>query len=193
MLSDLLKLRIRKDMRHVGVALAGLGLTPNSLTVTGFLLNVVVAAVLAAGWYQIGGLILLPVAAFDMLDGAVARATDGGTNFGAFLDSTLDRYAEAVIFLGLLISYTARADALLNAAVVMALAGSLMVSYARARAEGLGLRCEVGLLPRPERIILLAAGLISGLAVPAIWLLVVLTNVTAAQRIWHVWHETHGA
>lgn len=192
MLSELVKARIRQSMVRVGLALASLGLTPNLLTALGLVLNGAVAVILASGLETLGGVILLPVAAFDMLDGAVARATNRSTRFGAFLDSTLDRYAEALVFLGILYAYSSQANPLTNTAIMLAIVGSLMVSYTRARAEGLGLRCEVGLLPRPERIIILSLGLIVGWTVPAVWFLAVLTNFTAAQRMWHVWTVTKG-
>ena len=192
MFSDLLKARIREGINPIGLALAALGLTPNLITLFGFLLNLLVAGVLATGQQTLAGALLLPVAALDMLDGAVARATERSTRFGAFLDSTIDRYVEAVIFLALLVVYAPLGDALTNVAIFLAAVGSLMVSYTRARAEGLDLRCEVGLLPRPERIIILALGLIGGWTVPVLWLLAVLTNFTAAQRIWHVWQVTKG-
>lgn len=192
MFSDLLKARVRDGIQPMGQALAALGLTPNLVTLLAFLLNGFVAVVLATGQQTLAGALLLPVAALDMLDGAVARATQRATRFGAFLDSTIDRYVEAIIFLALLVVYAPRGDALTNVAIFLAAVGSLMVSYTRARAEGLGLRCEVGLLPRPERIIILALGLMSGLTVPALWLLSLLTNFTAAQRIWHVWRVTKG-
>jgi len=192
MLSDSLKACVRERVQPMGLALAALGLTPNAITLLGLLLHGLVAGVLAAGHATLAGGLLLPVAALDMLDGAVARATQRTTRFGAFLDSTTDRYAEIVVFLALLVAYAPRADALANVAIFLAAVGSMMVSYTRARAEGLGLRCEVGLLPRPERIVILALGLISGWIVPAVWLLAVLTNFTAAQRIWHVWRVTKG-
>lgn len=192
MFSDLLKARVRDSIQPMGQALAALGLTPNLVTLLAFLLNGFVAVVLATGQQTLAGALLLPVAALDMLDGAVARATQRATRFGAFLDSTIDRYVEAIIFLALLVVYAPGGDALTNVAIFLAAVGSLMVSYTRARAEGLGLRCEVGLLPRPERIIILALGLMSGLTVLALWLLALLTNFTAAQRIWHVWRVTKG-
>jgi CDP-diacylglycerol--glycerol-3-phosphate 3-phosphatidyltransferase len=109
------------------------------------------------------------------------------TKFGAFLDSTLDRYSELIVFGGLLLHFQASGLLMESALVFAAAAGSVMVSYARARAEALGFDCEVGWLPRPERILLLAAGLLLGYPAVALWVLAVLTNVTAVQRIIHVW------
>ncbi len=190
MFSDLLKTRVRHDVQPIGLALAGLGLSPNAISFVGFLLNSIVAVVLATGHLTLAGVLLLPVAAFDVLDGAVARATGRTTRFGAFLDSTLDRYEEAVLLVAVLIVYAPLGDALINSAIFAALIGSFMVSYTRARAEGLGMRCEVGIAPRPERIIIMAIGLVFGLIIPALWLLAVLSNLTAVQRMLHVWKAT---
>ena len=181
-----LKANVRRRAIPIGRGLSRLGITPNFLTVTGCLLNFGVGAVLAFGYDLIGGVLVLVVGAFDMLDGALARATNRSTRFGAFLDSTLDRYSEAAVFLGILASAATRGDVAIVLLTYTAAVGSLMVSYARARAEGLGLSCEVGMLQRPERIILLGLGLIFGLTLPALVILAVLTNVTAIQRILHV-------
>lgn len=190
-----MKLWVRRNLEPVGRGLAAVGLTPNALTVVGFLLNIGVGLVIALGYEMIGGALVLLVGAFDMLDGAVARATGKASTFGAFLDSTLDRYSEGAVYLGLLVLYARQGDLTMLVVAYVVLVGSFMVSYARARAEGLGLRCEVGLLARPERIILLGLALLlnqpllafgfSLLAV-ALWALAVLVNVTALQRILHV-------
>lgn len=171
----------------VAVGLGRTGITPNMLTVVGLALNVAVAAVLAAGYLTAGGALLLVAGAFDMLDGALAKATNQTTLFGAFLDSTLDRYSEIVVFFGLLLYLQATGQTLEAGLVYAAAVGSLLVSYARARAEALGFDCEVGVLARPERIIVLAAGLLLGYPAVALWVLAVMTNVTAVQRILHVW------
>lgn len=174
-------------------AVARTGVTPNTLTLIGLLLNVGVAAVLAAGYLTLGGVLLIFTAAFDALDGTLARMTGQQSKFGAFFDSTLDRYSEAVIYGGLLYYYVeqgARTEVVL---VYAAIIGSLMVSYARARAEGLGLECKVGLLTRFERFVVLCAGLVLGLVTLALWLVAIFANLTAAQRIVHVWRTTREA
>jgi CDP-diacylglycerol--glycerol-3-phosphate 3-phosphatidyltransferase len=123
-----------------------------------------------------------------MLDGAVARATGTTTKFGGFLDSTLDRYSEAVIFLGVLIYLLDTEDARTGSILVLiATVGSLMISYARARAEALGWKASVGLVARPERVVLLALCLLIGRPLWALWALAVLTQITALTRILHVW------
>jgi CDP-diacylglycerol--glycerol-3-phosphate 3-phosphatidyltransferase len=179
--------------RLIAAGLGRTGITPNALTVIGLVLNMVVAAVLASGQLPLGGVLLLLAGLFDMLDGALAKATNQTTRFGAFLDSTLDRYSELIVFFGLLISLQQADDLLGSALVYAAAAGSVLVSYARARAEALGFDCEVGLLARPERVLVLAAGLLLGYPVVALWVLAVMTNITAIQRILHVWRLQRGA
>lgn len=170
--------------------LAAWGVTANTVTIGAFILNLGVAAVIVLGYEIWAGALVMVVASLDMLDGALARLTKTATPFGAFFDSNLDRYSEAVVFLGLLVLYADRGNILVVVLIYIATIGSLMVSYARARAEGLGLDCEVGLLARPERVIILGLGLLLGLTLPALAVLAVLTNVTAAQRMWHVWRRT---
>ncbi len=165
------------------------GLTPNMLTFIGLLLNAGVAVVLARGEIALGGWLLLLATSFDALDGSLARLTGRQSRFGAFFDSTLDRYSEAVIYGGLLFYYMdqgARAEMLL---VYAAIIGSIMVSYARARAEGLGLECKVGLATRLERILIIAVGLILQRVTLALWLVAIFANLTAVQRIVHVWQN----
>jgi len=175
-------------MLRVGRVVAGWGLSPNTLTLVGLLLNVVVAIVIALGHPWAGGVLLLLASAFDLLDGAVARASDAVTRFGGFFDSTLDRYSEIVVFFGLLVYLLGTPEARLGSVLVFAAAvGSLMISYARARAEAAGYGASVGVLPRPERVILLALALLVGHPLWALWVLAILTHVTAAMRILHVW------
>jgi CDP-diacylglycerol--glycerol-3-phosphate 3-phosphatidyltransferase len=171
-------------------ALARTGVSPTQLTFIGFALNVAVAAVLAAGLLPLGGALLLAAGAFDTLDGALARVAKRATTFGAFLDSTLDRYSEAALLLGLLYDASRRGDVAVSVATYVAIVGSLLVSYCRARAEGLGLDCEVGIAPRPERVVALGVGLLVGLELPVLILLALITQVTAVQRILHVYQLT---
>lgn len=174
----------------VARVIAKTGITPNALTLLGFLLNVGVAWVLSTGHFLLGGFLVLIVGAFDLLDGALARVTGKSTRFGALLDSTIDRYSEAALLFGLVV-YFARNDAtteliLLFAAVV----GSMLISYVRARAEGLGLDAEIGIMRRTVRICTLAVGLMISQVVIALWALAVLTNLTAGQRLFYVWQKT---
>jgi CDP-diacylglycerol---glycerol-3-phosphate 3-phosphatidyltransferase len=180
----------RRLAESIVAPLAAAGITPNTITVAGLFLNGGVAWVLSTGRLQLGGGLLLLAGAFDMLDGALARRTKSPSTFGAFLDSTLDRYSEAVIMIGLVYVSTERADTLAVTLILALLTGSFLVSYTRARAEGLGLECKVGLLQRPERIIILALGLIFNELTHILIALVALTNFTVAQRIFHVWRLT---
>jgi CDP-diacylglycerol--glycerol-3-phosphate 3-phosphatidyltransferase len=181
----------RAQARKVAAWLRWTGLTPNMLTVIGLLLNIVVAAVLARGYLFAGGVLVIAAGLFDLLDGAMARVTDHTTPFGAFFDSTLDRFSEAILYGGLLIYILDTPDAKRGSLLIYAtICGSLMVSYARARAEGLGYKLQNGLLARPERIIIFAAGLILGHVIYALWFLAIFTNITACQRIYTLWSTT---
>jgi len=187
-ISERIGLWVRGYLLGLGGALAGLGLTPNLLTVLGLVLNAAVAAVIAAGEPRWGGALLLVASAFDMLDGAVARASGQTTRFGGFLDSTLDRYSESVVFLGLLIYLLDTDDAKTGSILIfISTVGALLISYARARAEAAGWKASVGLLARPERVVLLAVCLIIGKPLWALWVLAVATHITAITRIVHVW------
>lgn len=174
------------------VALGRLGFTPNALTVIGSVLTACVGILVAQGWFTAAGICLWLFSATDTLDGALARATNRVSVFGAFLDSVCDRYAEAFVFLGVLWYYQSTANSLGVVLGYLAVVGSLMVSYARARAEGVGLQAaEVGWFQRPERIITLGVALLLTPLYPpilliALALLTVLTTVTVLQRVIHV-------
>ena len=174
--------------------LAGLGLSPNSITLLGLLGAASSAYLLGAGYLAAGGAMLLLSAAFDMFDGAVARATGKESEFGALLDSTVDRLSESVVLLGLLVHYLNESSTSGAVLVFVALAGSTMVSYVRARAGGLRVDCEVGVMTRTERVIALGAGLIAGQWwSPAVLIVLAaigaLTIITTVQRVLHVRRE----
>jgi CDP-diacylglycerol--glycerol-3-phosphate 3-phosphatidyltransferase len=177
-------------------ALGRLGFTPNGLTILGSLLTASVGLLAAEGWFLAAGLCLWLFSLTDTLDGALARATDRVSRFGAFLDSVCDRYAEAAVYFGLVWWYQANGNTLGVALAYLAIVGSLMVSYTRARAEGIGLEAaEVGWFQRPERIIALGLGLAIAQFVPAVLLVVLgalalLTTVTVLQRMLHVARAT---
>ncbi len=178
-------------MLHVGQWLARTGMTANMATLIGFLLNAGVAAVIASGHPRIGGVLLLIASAFDMVDGAIARATGSVSKFGGFFDSTLDRYSEIVVYIGLLIWLNQTRDDHIGALLILiAATGALMISYARARAEAIGYGASVGLVARPERVVLLALCLIINQPLWALWILAILTHFTAVWRIVHVWRLT---
>lgn len=180
------------------LALGRMGFTPNALTILGSLLTALVGLLAAGGWFLAAGIGLWLFSLTDTLDGALARATGRVSAFGAFLDSVCDRYAECGVFLGLLWWYQAQNDALGVVLVFLATVGSLMVSYARARAEGLGFHAEVGWFQRPERIVALGVGMILAQWVPVVLLVVLallagMTTVTVLQRVRHVARLSGGA
>lgn len=175
--------------------LRALRLTPNSLTLVGLLICAGSAVLIGAGYLLVGGVLLLVSSGFDILDGALARVTGREQLYGAFLDSTVDRYAEALTAIALLYYFVVNGHHTLEPMlVILALTGSLLVSYVRARAQSLGFNGDGGLLARPERVVITVIGLIvSPLLVWALWILAVLTNVTAMQRIWVVWQQARRA
>ncbi len=174
--------------------LAKTSITPNTITWLGFLLSAGAAALIVTGHLLAAGLLVLVAGLFDLLDGALARRTNQVTHFGAVLDSTLDRFAEVVLLLGILILYVREQSALGILLVGIALPSSLVVSYIRARAEALGLDCKVGLFTRAERVIVLALGLllsqIDYALIIALCIIVLFSLFTAGQRLLHVWHQT---
>jgi CDP-diacylglycerol---glycerol-3-phosphate 3-phosphatidyltransferase len=199
MFSRHIQLRVRQIVTMIVRPLAGLGITPNTLTVFGLILSILTAVIIAQGLFLAGGLLVLFAGIFDMFDGAMARARNASTTFGAFFDSTLDRYSESIILFGLLFFALHKPviqeriwpyqyeQSWMIILVFIATVGSFMVSYAKARAEGLGLECKTGLLARPERVVILAIGLVVGAVFWALVILAVFSNVTAIERIVHVW------
>ena len=155
--------------------------------VIGFFLTVMVAVVLATGQLLLAGILLMFTLAFDAVDGTLARITGQTTRFGAFLDSTLDRWAEVVLFVAIVWVLLQANNQLGVMLAIIALGMSLLVSYTRARAEGIGLQCKEGLLTRFERLVILIAGLIFGQLTWALALIAVLAGITAVQRIVVTW------
>jgi len=177
-----------------------LGITPNTVTVAGFLVVVAAAVLIATGNLLFGAVVLVSGSLLDAVDGALARATGGGTAFGSFLDSTLDRAAEAILYGGIA-AYYLRFSAEPIGPVLLALtalSGSFLVSYTRARAEGIGVSASVGLAQRTERLVLIVAGIgLAGLGfeiglIGAIGAVAVLSAATTIQRIWHVRRQVDG-
>lgn len=188
MISERIGQWVRHYMLHVGAWLGKSRISPNMFTIIGLALNIAVAVVIAAGHPRWGGVFLLVASAFDMVDGAVARATGQMSKFGGFLDSTLDRYSEIVVYLGVLIFLNTTGQDHIGAVLTLiAATGALMISYARARAEAVGYGATVGLVARPERVVLLAICLIINEPLWALWILAVATHITALTRIVHVW------
>jgi len=166
------------------------GITPNALTLISLALNIVTAYVIATGHFLLGGVLVLVSGSFDLFDGALARFTKQTTRFGGILDSTVDRISEAALLCGLLIWYVPQEGASLKIVLIfVVLIGSFLVSYIRARAEGLGLQCQVGLFTRAERVIVLAIGLLINQVFIALCILVVFSFITVVQRLVYLWKQ----
>lgn len=175
----------------VAKTLGRTSLTATELTLSGFALIIGSVWLLATGSFFWAGCLILVASIFDMLDGALARAKNEESQLGAFLDSTLDRYSEVFIFFGLLFYYYQNTPGSVEVMLVfVAGTGSLLISYARARAESLDFDCKVGLLERPERIVMIVFGLCTGWISIILWVLAILTHLTALQRILHVWRQS---
>jgi CDP-diacylglycerol--glycerol-3-phosphate 3-phosphatidyltransferase len=186
---------VRAGARRIVPALHALRLTPNILTMVGLCICAGSAVLIALGFLIPGGLLLLFASGFDILDGALARVTGREQRYGAFLDSTVDRYAEAITYIALLAYFIFHGHHTLEPMlIIFALTGSLLVSYVRARAQSLGFNGDGGWLARPERVVITVIGLvITPLLIWALWILAVLTNFTAIQRIWVVWQQARRA
>jgi CDP-diacylglycerol--glycerol-3-phosphate 3-phosphatidyltransferase len=163
---------------------------PNQLTVLGLGVSLVAAHAFFRGRLGLAAALLTLAGLFDFFDGSLARLDGSESAFGAFLDSVVDRYSDFVVLLGIVLYYE-RVDETAGVFFTMAtLVGTIMVSYTKARAQSIGMRCEIGLMERPERMILLIAGSALHLLTPAVIALALLTNLTALHRIVHVWRGT---
>ena len=192
MLSEFARKYARVFLEPLARFISRTDLSPNVITVIGFVLMVGVAIVLAMVYFFWGGVLITAVAIFDAVDGTLARMMGRTSRFGAFLDSTLDRFSEAVIFLGLFIYFVGQNQRLELILIYATVVGSLMVSYARARAEGIGVPIKDGLFTRFERVFILVVGLIFDQLTAALWLLAIFSNLTAVQRMYLVWRITGG-
>lgn len=197
MLSNIARQRAQAFLNSLARGLNALGLTPNMLTLIGFFAMCGIGIVLSFGYFALGGVLIIVAGIFDALDGTLARLTNRVTKFGAFLDSTTDRFAEGALYLGIMYWYLQHRSMVFVAYLVfLTLLGSLMVSYARARAEGIGVEMKQGLMTRFERIALLIIGLVltaffgDAPILIVLALLAVFTNITAVQRIWLVYRLT---
>jgi CDP-diacylglycerol--glycerol-3-phosphate 3-phosphatidyltransferase len=170
-------------------------LTPNTISVVGLILNLVAAALVTQRLFFLAGIAFIVGSVMDTLDGRYSRMSGKGTLFGAFLDSTLDRIEEGIVLAAVAGYFAANGQDFAAAMCVVAVLGSLMVSYTRARAEALGVECKVGLATRPVRVVILSIGLVFAkgaglgdfeLLAPAVYLIAALTIVTTIQRVWHV-------
>ena len=194
----LLRPAMTRILTPLGRALVGRGIGPNVVTAIGTLGTVVSALLFfPLGQLTWGALVITVFVLFDLLDGLVARlGGKGGSTWGAFLDSTLDRVADAAIFAGLILYFIAGGDTLMAAVTLVCLIAGALVSYAKARAEGLGLTADVGLAERPERLVVaLVAACLAGLGVPYVlaagmWLLAAASVITVGQRVIAVYQQT---
>ena len=177
-------------------------LTPNAISLTGLVGNVVAAVLVWQEYFFLGGVAFILGSVMDTLDGRYSRMSGKGTPFGAFLDSTLDRVEEGIVLTAVAAYFATQGDDLAVAAVVLAVLGSLMVSYTRARAEALGVECKVGIASRAVRVVILSIGLVFAkgagicdfeLLAPAVYVLAVLSLITMLQRIFHVRRQLSGA
>ena len=188
----------RRVMDPIARAVARTGITPNGVTALGFLGNCAAAVLVARGHLLAAGIAMLFSSGLDLVDGALARATGRATPFGAVFDAVLDRYSEAVVLLGLTVYFADREAYVQVSLLFAAVTGSVLVSYVRARAETLGYTLREGLFTRAERVLLTAAALIvarwwTGGLTGALWVLAVVANVTALQRLYHVWVKHRNA
>lgn len=181
--------QLRRGFMPMLSVLQRLRITPNQVTVAGTVLNVAAAALVVADHLIYAGIVFLIAGCCDMLDGALARRTGQSTPFGAFLDSTLDRVSEGVVLAGIAYLLATQGHSIDAALVVLALMGALLVSYTRARAESLGLECKVGIMSRPERVILIALGLFFNVLSYVIYIMLALTVFTVIQRVVHTYRQ----
>ena len=190
--TDQMRVRFRGVLDPIGAFLNRIGLMPNTMTILGLLGNTVGAIFLSQGQMTYGGLIILAMGPVDALDGTMARLRGEPSEFGAFVDSVTDRYSELVIFGGLLIFYAQQGDWVAALATFLAASGSVLVSYVRARASSLGYETKVGILTRMERYLVLAPTLVLNIPLVGLWIIAILANITALQRIWDIRVQTRG-
>lgn len=189
-LTDVLRARTVFIIDPIVTFLAKHGVSPNALTIFGMLAHFIIAWLIAQGEMQLAAIVIFFVAPLDALDGALARKLGADSNrFGAFLDSTLDRLAEIVLFGGFLFYYGQTDNELLTVTAYLGISGSLMVSYARARAEALGYSCKIGILSRVERYAVLTLSLLLWRPDIGLIAIAIFAYITVAQRIFFVWQQ----
>ena len=189
--SDYLRLWFKWFLDPIAGFFLRLGFTPNMMTMLGLLGNTIGAFFLARGEMLMGGLFVLLMGPVDALDGTMARLRGEASDFGAFVDSVTDRYSELIIYGGLLYYFLSAGDTIGGLLVFVAAAGSVLVSYVKARAEGLGYEAKVGLLTRAERYIVLAPALLFSQLYVGLGIIAVFANITALQRIFYVRKNAH--
>lgn len=182
-LTDQMRILFKGILDPIATFFNSLGLMPNTMTILGLFGNTIGAAIIASGNVQLGGLIVLVMGPIDALDGTMARLRHMTGKFGAFVDSVTDRYSELVIFLGLLYHFVQQGNDMAVVVTFLAAAGSVLVSYVRARGQSLGWDTKTGILTRMERYLVLAPSLILNYPLIGMWIIAILANFTAIQRI----------
>lgn len=189
--TDLVRSIFSSMFEPIAMFLNRLGVKPNAVTISGLVGHFIAAYLVAIGQISWGGVVLLLMAPADFLDGMMARLCGESSSFGAFLDSVTDRYSEFVIMGGLLIYFLHQQDWSACILAYLAVSGSILVSYTRSRAETLGFTAKIGILTRFERYVILIPGLILRIPVISLWIIAILANITALQRIYYVWRQAH--
>jgi len=179
-----------KIIRLIVHALALSKIHPNVLTFLGLVINMAAAALLAVGRFRLAGAVIIGAGLFDMVDGRVARETNRVTRFGGFFDSVLDRYSDLALLVGLLVWYGSINRPFYVVLTALAMTGSVMVSYTRARAENTIPTCKVGFMERPERVVLVIIGALFLRMAQVLWVIAVLANLTVVHRMIFTWQET---
>jgi CDP-diacylglycerol--glycerol-3-phosphate 3-phosphatidyltransferase len=190
-LTDQLRVRFKGILDPIGNVLNGFGLMPNTMTILGLVGNTIGAFLISQGHITLGGILILLMGPIDALDGTMARLRGMAGDFGAFVDSVTDRYSELVIFAGLLYYFLQEGNQLALMLVFFAAAGSVLVSYVRARAQSLGYETKVGILTRLERYLVLAPSLVFNIPEIGIWIVAIFANLTAIQRIYDVRRQVY--
>jgi phosphatidylglycerophosphate synthase len=186
-LTDLMRFVTVRLTTPIGHRLHVWGIHPDLITFVGLLFVAAAAYVIAQGEFVLGAIILIAGMPLDAVDGAVARAMQRKDQFGALWDSTLDRYADGFIFMGLAYHFSGQDNQTAVALSMLAMLGTQLVSYVRARAEGLNLSCKVGLFTRMERVVVILIMLLTGWVMAGLWVLTIGTHITVIQRVWHVY------
>jgi CDP-diacylglycerol---glycerol-3-phosphate 3-phosphatidyltransferase len=179
-----------KIIRLIVRGLALSKIHPNVLTFLGLVINMAAAALLAVGRFRLAGAVIIGAGLFDMVDGRVARETNRVTRFGGFFDSVLDRYSDLALLVGLLVWYGSINRPFYVVLTAIAMTGSVMVSYTRARAENTIPTCKVGFMERPERVVLVIIGALFLHMAQVLWVIAVLSNLTVVHRMIFTWQET---
>lgn len=169
------------------VKVFGNHISPNLFTLIGFLINLIASYLILTGRWFLAGLMIIFSGLFDLFDGVAARNLNKVTKFGAFFDSVLDRYSDLFLLLGFIIYYLKLEEPGLVILTSFVSIGTILISYIRARAEALNVSCNIGLMERAERIILISIGTLFSIMEPILWIMAVLTHVTVLHRIYYVW------